>query len=79
MDPTNGRDASDPEPDPKACRARLEERYGQVWDSFTLVRDFNIVRFADPLIVVVERRADGVRGTVEYQHDPRFYWGFKPE
>lgn len=64
-----------PELDPKEVRKCLEGKYGQVWDSYTLARDFEVIQFTPPL-VTVRRKADGVMGTVIYQHDPRFYWGF---
>src|SRR5690606_17424617 len=38
-------------------RAALESRYGQVWDTTELGRDFVITGFAAPL-VVVKRKAD---------------------
>jgi hypothetical protein len=30
-----------------------------------------------PFAVVV-RKVDGVKGSVQFVHDPRFYFGFKP-
>lgn len=62
---------------PARSREQIEQQHGQVWDSFTLARDFDIESFAPGHGKVnVIRRADGKRGTVEYQHEPRFYWGF---
>lgn len=63
--------------DPKVCRERLEAEHGQVWDSYELARDFIIEAFSCPLVAVT-RRSDGVRGTVVYQHEPRFYFKFEP-
>ena len=34
--------------------------------------------FPAPL-VVVRRRSDGVLGTLFFQHEPRFYFGFSPD
>ena len=56
-------------------RAALEEKYGQVWDSAELRNDFEVLSFAAPWIVV-RRRADGVTGSLEFQHSPRFYFRF---
>jgi hypothetical protein len=28
--------------------------------------------------VVVRRRSDGVKGSLYFQHNPRFYYGFEP-
>jgi len=59
-------------------RADLESKYGQVWTTDELSRDFSVVGFMAPLCVVV-RHDDGVRGSVEFQHNPRFYFNFQPE
>jgi hypothetical protein len=56
----------------------LEAKHGQVWDTTELQRDFEALGFLAPLIVV-RRRADGVKGSLMFQHDPRFYFGFQPE
>jgi hypothetical protein len=59
----------------KADRAALEAEYGQVWDSNELGHDFNIKGFMAPFVVVA-RKADGVVGSLEFQHMPRFYFNF---
>lgn len=59
-------------------REALEAQYGPVWDTNELRRDFDILGFAAPL-VVVRRRADGVRGSLEFQHNPRLYFNFQAE
>ena len=59
-------------------REALEDQYGQVWDTQELGRDFLVLGFAAPL-VVVRRKSDGVRGSLEFQHQPRFYFSFQPE
>jgi hypothetical protein len=56
-------------------REALELEYGQVWDSFTLARDFDIEAFSGNQVVVI-RKSDGMRGTVCFQDNPRFYWAF---
>lgn len=56
-------------------RETLETRYGQVWDTQQLADEFEVIGFAAPL-VVVRRKADGARGSLEFQHDPRFYFNF---
>ena len=58
-------------------REALEAQYGQVWDTRELTQDFDIIGFLAPL-VVVRRRADGVKGSLEFQHSPRFYFRFEP-
>jgi len=59
-------------------REAIEANYGQVWDTDALRRDFEVLGFAAPL-VVVRRRCDGVRGSLEFQHHPRLYFNFQPE
>ncbi len=59
-------------------REALEAKYGQVWNTEELGRDFTVVGFMAPL-VVVRRKADGVRGSLEFQHNPRFYFNFQAE
>ena len=58
-------------------RAALEVRYGKVWDTGELSAEFEIVGFMAPL-VVVRRKADGTKGSLEFQHNPRIYFNFKP-
>lgn len=59
-------------------RKALEEKYGQVWNTSELSRDFNVKGFMAPF-VVVERKSDGVTGSLMFQHSPRFYFSFDPE
>lgn len=59
-------------------RKRLTERYGRVWDTNQLTEDFSVLGFAAPY-VVVERKEDGKKGTLTFQHDPRFYFDFVPD
>lgn len=58
-------------------RASLEQQHGQVWNTDELREEFEVLGFAAPL-VVVRRRADGVKGSLEFQHNPRFYFNFEP-
>ena len=51
---------------------------GQEWDTSSLQRDFEVLGFAAPF-VVVRRKSDGVRGMLEFKHSPRVYFGFRPE
>jgi hypothetical protein len=58
-------------------RQALEAKHGQVWNTQELSRDFDVEGFMAPL-VVVRRKADGQRGSLEFQHQPRFYFSFSP-
>jgi len=61
----------------QAERAALEAKYGQVWDTTEVQCDFTVNGFMAPFISIV-RKSDGVKGTLVFQHSPRFYWGFEP-
>jgi hypothetical protein len=58
-------------------RAALEATYGQVWDTNELGKDFSVDGFMAPF-VVVKRKSDNVRGCLEFQHQPRYYFNFQP-
>lgn len=47
----------------------------QTWDTEQLRADFEVVGFAAPF-VVVKRRSDGAKGTLEFTHSPRVYFGW---
>jgi endo-1,4-beta-D-glucanase Y len=59
-----------------AERAALEARYGQVWDTKELARDFVVIGFLAP-ILAVRRKSDGARGSLEFQNRPRYYFNFQ--
>lgn len=58
-------------------RAELELRYGQVWNRDQLQAEFTVLGFLAPYVAAV-RIADGVKGSLEFQHSPRFYFNFQP-
>jgi len=58
-------------------RAELGARYGQLWDTQELQRDFSVEGFGAPCVVVV-RKSDGVRGSLFFSHSPRLYHSFSP-
>ncbi|MGA2063288.1 MAG: hypothetical protein ABSG67_22690 [Thermoguttaceae bacterium] len=57
-------------------REALEAEHGQVWDTQQLGEDFEVLGFMAPL-VVVRRKKDDVKGSLMFQHNPRFYFGFQ--
>ena len=59
-------------------RESLEAQHGQVWSTDELDREFEVLGFMAPL-VVVRRKADRVHGSLEFQHDPRYFFNFQPE
>lgn len=48
------------------------------WDTAELQRDFQVHTFAAPFVVVT-RKADGVKGTLQFNHNPRVYFGFQAD
>lgn len=55
--------------------AELREKHGQVWTTEQLQAEFEVLGFALGF-VVVRRKADGVVGSLEFTHAPRFYYNF---
>jgi hypothetical protein len=62
----------------EGSREYLEAKHGQVWSTSELQDDFTVLGFGAPLVVVA-RKSDGVRGSLYFQNDPRYYFGFSPE
>jgi len=59
-------------------REALEAEYGEVWDTSEVSLAFDITGFMAPY-VVCKRKSDGVKGSLEFRHSPRFYFNFKEE
>jgi hypothetical protein len=57
-------------------RKTLEAAYGQVWDAAELSENFDVVGFGAPFVVVI-RKSDRVKGSLQFQHSPRFYYAFQ--
>jgi len=57
-------------------RLDLEAKYGQVWDTDQVSQDFEVLGFMAPF-VIVRRKADGMKGSLMFQHRPRFYFSFE--
>jgi hypothetical protein len=55
----------------------LEKYDGQRWDTQELAADFEVLGFLAPF-VAVRRKADGVKGSLEFVHSPRVYFDFRP-
>jgi hypothetical protein len=58
--------------------ADLAADAGQRWATAELRRDFEVLGFAAPF-VVVKRRSDGQVGSLEFTHSPRVYFAFRPD
>ena len=57
-------------------REALEAEYGQVWDISQMQKEFTALSFLAPMIIV-RRKSDGQKGSLTFQHDPRFYFDFQ--
>ena len=60
---------------PPISREELAARHGQVWDTVELAREFVVTGIIDGTLVL-RRKADGTVGSMFYQNQPRFYFGF---
>jgi hypothetical protein len=61
-----------------ASREQLEQQYGQVWRTDELRAEFVILGFMAPY-VMVRRKSDDQRGSLEFQGYPRFYFKFRAD
>ena len=57
-------------------RQSLEEKHGQVWSTEEMQQEFDAIGFLAPLIVV-SRKSDGVKGSLEFSHNPRYYFNWQ--
>ena len=58
-----------------AVREELIQSYGQIWDTQALGQDFEVLGFLAPFVIVKDRKT-GKKGSLEFQHSPRFYFSF---
>ena len=59
-------------------REALEAKHGQVWNTDEMSEDFEALGFMAPFIIV-RQKSDGAKGSLEFQHSPRFYYKFKAD
>lgn len=48
------------------------------WTTDELREEFEVIGFMAPFCAV-KRKADGVKGSMEFTHSPRFYFNFVPD
>lgn len=58
-------------------RDALEEAYGEVFDFADVGLHFELLGFKAPFAIATCKRT-GERGSLIFQHDPRFYFGWDP-
>jgi len=59
-------------------REALEAEYGTVYSTDEAREHFTFEGFLAPYVVVT-RKVDNVRGTLTFQHHPRFYFDFQAD
>ena len=59
-------------------REQLAAVHGEVLDTAELQKRYKVKWFMAPF-VIVERLLDNKLGTLEFQHQPRFYYGWTPD
>lgn len=59
-------------------REGLEFRFGKVWDTQQLTEEFEVIGFLAPFVVVKNRKT-GKKGSLEFQHSPRYYYSYKED
>ena len=59
-------------------RKRLETQYGKVWDTTELSKEFVVKGFMAPYVVCTNKET-GKKGTLMFQHSPRFYFRWKED
>jgi hypothetical protein len=81
-----GRCIFEPVPQPDELRKQMVEtgqpqadlaEADQTWTTEQLQADFDVLGFAAPF-VVVRRKSDGAKGSLEFVHAPRRYFGWSP-
>ena len=53
-----------------------EKEHGKAWTTEELQKDFDVLGFLAPYVAVC-RKADGVRGSLRFDHSPRLYYSFE--
>jgi len=56
-------------------RESLEQMYTDVYDKAEVEAKFEVISFAAPFMIV-RRKSDDAKGTLMFQHSPRFYFEF---
>lgn len=56
-------------------REILEREHGKVWNTEELQQEFQVIGFSAPY-VIIKRKSDGKKGSLMFQHQPRYYFNF---
>lgn len=61
-------------------RQRLTKEYGPVWNTQELQNDFEVLGFMAPFVIVRNRNSlTNEKGTLMFQHSPRFYFNYRKD
>lgn len=59
-------------------REDIQAHYGgPVWNTDELTKEFKVISFLAPYVCAV-RKSDGVKGSLVFQHRPRYYFDWEP-
>ena len=64
--------------DEAKARAELEAQYGEVLDTAQMRERYIVLGFMAPL-VVVQHKATGEKGSLEFTGSPRFYFNYQKD
>jgi hypothetical protein len=59
-------------------RKEFEEKYGKVWNTQELQQDFTVLGFMAPFVVVTNK-ATGEKGSLQFNHMPRYYYNYRKD
>ena len=62
----------------EGSREFLAEAHGQIWDTQEMQADFKVLGFMAPFCGV-RRKSDGAKGSMQFQHAPRFFFNFQAD
>lgn len=51
---------------------------GKTWTTAEMQEEFNVLGFMAPFVIVA-RKSDGKRGTLEFKHSPRVYFNWQED
>lgn len=63
---------------PQQALAAEQQAGERTWTIEQLAEEFDVLGFAAPF-VVVSRKSDGKRGSLEFTHSPRVYFGWRED
>lgn len=59
-------------------RPALEQKHGIVWTAQELVVQYELLGVSAPFVVAVDK-ATGKKGSLMFQHNPRFYFAWQED